>query len=214
MITRLRLTHFKAWRELKIRFATVTGIFGANSAGKSSLIQFLLLLKQTREATDRRIVLDFGGPESLANLGSFREVAHGRNTDTGISWELGWTLPKLLRIATQSADGKSVGFTGREMAIRCAVGLSGPQPSSTFFTRNLSYQFDDTTFALEPSDGGRRRAYTLNITGGQHDFALKRSQGRPFRIPPPSRLTRSRSRSGGPTRTPIFSASWSCHTRA
>ena len=78
VITRLRLTNFKAWRELKIRFATVTGIFGANSAGKSSLIQFL------REATDRRIVLDFGGPESLANLGSFREVAHDRNTEKDI----------------------------------------------------------------------------------------------------------------------------------
>ncbi len=185
MITRLRLTNFKAWRELKIRFATVTGIFGANSAGKSSLIQFLLLLKQTREATDRRIVLDFGGPESLANLGSFREVAHGHNTDSDISWELGWTLPKLLRIATQSAGGKSVSFAGREMAIHCTVGLSGSRPSSTFFTRNLGYQFDDTIFSLQPSDGGKRRAYTLNISGGHHDFALKRSQGRPFRIPPP-----------------------------
>ena len=49
MITRLRLTNFKAWRELEVRFATVTGVFGANSAGKSSLIQFLLLLKQTRD---------------------------------------------------------------------------------------------------------------------------------------------------------------------
>ncbi len=185
MITRLRLANFKAWREIDIPFATVTGVFGANSAGKSSLVQFLLLLKQTREATDRRIVLDFGGPENLANLGSYREVVHGRNTDTDISWELGWTLPKRLRIAAQSADGRPVSFTGREMAIRCTVGLSETKQSSSLFTRSLSYRFDDTVFALEPSERGERRAYTLNVSAGRHGFALKRSQGRPFRIPPP-----------------------------
>jgi len=50
VITRLRLTNFKAWRELGVRFAPVTGIFGANSAGKSSLIQFLLLLNLKKDA--------------------------------------------------------------------------------------------------------------------------------------------------------------------
>ena len=48
MMTRLRLTNFKAWRELQVRFATVTGVFGANSAGKSSLLQFLLLKADPR----------------------------------------------------------------------------------------------------------------------------------------------------------------------
>ena len=187
MIKRLRLTNFKAWKALHVRFATVTGIFGANSAGKSSLIQFLLLLKQTREATDRRIVLDFGGPESLANLGSFSEVVHGRETTARISWKLAWHLPTRLKISGQSADGRPGEFAGREMDTHCAIGLSDSGHSSTLFTRSLTYLFGDSSFTLKAGPGeGRKRAYDLKISSQHHDFALKRIQGRPFaRIPPP-----------------------------
>ena len=53
MLNRLKIENFKAWREADLRFGKVTGFFGTNSAGKSSLLQLLLLLKQTRNATDR-----------------------------------------------------------------------------------------------------------------------------------------------------------------
>lgn len=187
MITRLRLTNFKAWKELKVRFAPVTGIFGPNSAGKSSLIQFLLMLKQTRDATDRRIVLDFGVPESLANLGSFPEVVHGRDTNAEITWELVWTLPRPLKIVEQSADGRVVEFGGRELETRCVVGLSDPLRSSTLFTRSLTYHLGEHSFALEAvSNADGERLLDLKISGRNADFALKRIQGRPYaRIPPP-----------------------------
>ena len=187
MITRLRLTNFKAWKELQVRFARrVTGIFGANSAGKSSLIQFLLLLKQTRDATDRRIVLDFGGPEKLANLGSFPEVVHGHDTTNEISWELSWTLPKTRRITAHSGDGQRTEFSGREMETRCSVGLLESARSSTLFARRLTFCFDDSSFALEESEDGKGRAYSLSVSSPHRDFSLKRQQGRPFdRIPPP-----------------------------
>ena len=71
MLKRLTLENFKAWREADLTFGKVTGFFGANSAGKSSLLHLLLLLKQTRNATDRGIVLDFGGRGEMVNL---REV--------------------------------------------------------------------------------------------------------------------------------------------
>lgn len=185
MITRLRLTNFKAWREIKIRFATVTGIFGANSAGKSSLIQFLLLLKQTRDATDRRIVLNFGSTESLANLGSYPEVVHGRDTNADISWELGWTLPEPLKIRGQSADGKPVGFIGSEMDTRCTVGLADPDRTSTLLTRRLGYLFGGSSIALKKPEGREGDTYELSVSSEGNRFALKRTQGRPFKIPPP-----------------------------
>ena len=185
MITRLRLTNFKAWRELATEFATVTGVFGANSAGKSSLIQFLLLLKQTRNATDRRIVLNFGSDDSLANLGSYPEVVHARNTNADIGWELAWGLPKPLKIAAQSADGESVEFVGQEMCTHCKVGLSDPDRAPTLFARRLSYVFGAYSFALEPSEEGKKRTYELMVSSQRNHFTLKRSQGRPFRIPPP-----------------------------
>ena len=68
MLKRLTVTQFKAWSSLDMRLGKVTGLFGENSSGKSSVLQFLLLLKQTKNATDRGLVLDFGGPNELVNL--------------------------------------------------------------------------------------------------------------------------------------------------
>ena len=72
MLNRLKIENFKAWREADLRFGKVTGFFGTNSAGKSSLLQLLLLLKQTRNATDRGLVLDFGGPADMVKLSGLR----------------------------------------------------------------------------------------------------------------------------------------------
>ena len=45
MLTRLRLESFKSWKNTGgIALKPITGIFGANSSGKTSLIQALLLL--------------------------------------------------------------------------------------------------------------------------------------------------------------------------
>jgi recombinational DNA repair ATPase RecF len=55
MLRRLVFTNFKTWEKVEIEFGQVTGLFGTNSSGKTSLIQFLLMLKQTKEATDRAL---------------------------------------------------------------------------------------------------------------------------------------------------------------
>ena len=62
MLKRLDLRNFKNWREADLTFGRVTGLFGANSSGKSSLAQFLLLLKQTAESSDRAAALSLNGP--------------------------------------------------------------------------------------------------------------------------------------------------------
>ncbi len=190
MIRKLHLTNFKVWRELEAIFAPVTGIFGGNSAGKSSIIQFLLLLKQTKDATDRRIVLDFGGPESLANLGSYREVVHRRDPGADIGWELAWSPPKDLRFSLQSRQsrqGKLTGFRGRDLDIQCEVGLSDPERSSALLARRLEFGIGSSqarsTFELLPSNG--QKSYELRVTKNDRDCTPKRSQGRPFNIPPP-----------------------------
>lgn len=74
MLNRVKLENFKAWRRVDVGLGRVTAFFGTNSAGKSSLLQFLLLLKQTRNAPDRRLVLDFGGSTKLVILGTFARM--------------------------------------------------------------------------------------------------------------------------------------------
>ena len=61
MLTRMRLEHFKSWQDTSnITLRPITGFFGANSSGKTSLIQAILLLKQTADSPDRGIVFHFG----------------------------------------------------------------------------------------------------------------------------------------------------------
>ena len=58
MITHIRMKNFKSWKDSgKVQLAPLTGFFGTNSSGKSSLLQMLLLLKQTAERADPEEVL-------------------------------------------------------------------------------------------------------------------------------------------------------------
>ncbi len=51
MLKKLRFKNFKAWADSgEIRLAPITVLFGANSAGKTSIPQLLLMLKQTAES--------------------------------------------------------------------------------------------------------------------------------------------------------------------
>ena len=75
MITHIRMKNFKSWEDSgEVKLVPLTGFFGTNSSGKSSLLQMLLLLKQT---VWREEVLFFGNENSLVNLGDFQEVIHG-----------------------------------------------------------------------------------------------------------------------------------------
>lgn len=77
MLTEMQLKNFKAWRDTTpMKLSPVTMLLGTNSSGKSSLIQSLLLLKQTALSPDRLIHLNLGGDEvnDLFNFGDFENV--------------------------------------------------------------------------------------------------------------------------------------------
>ena len=77
MLMSLRIKNFKAWHDSgDVRLAPVTLLLGSNSTGKSSLIQSLLLLKQTVASPDRSIHLNLGGDEAndFFNFGQFDDV--------------------------------------------------------------------------------------------------------------------------------------------
>ena len=53
MFKHLRIQNFKGWEDTGlIRMAPITLFFGANSSGKSSIGQFLMMLKQTVESPE------------------------------------------------------------------------------------------------------------------------------------------------------------------
>ena len=93
MFKQISMSNFKSWRETgPLRMAPLTAFFGANSSGKSSLLQMLLLLKQTAESNDRNLVLKTGSiQEGYVNLGTVQEITFRDSSDMTLS--LVWELP-------------------------------------------------------------------------------------------------------------------------
>ena len=75
MLHALELENFKAFgKRARIPFAPITLIFGENSAGKSTILQALYLLKQTLENRDTGALLLPRIENGIVDLGSFQEM--------------------------------------------------------------------------------------------------------------------------------------------
>lgn len=94
MFKRFYLRNFKVWGEQLwtegVELAPVTLFLGTNSAGKTSLLQLPLLLKQTFESPDRHLDLNLGGqPADILDLGTCSDLVHDhdKRLDLGLGLE-------------------------------------------------------------------------------------------------------------------------------
>jgi predicted ATPase len=103
MFTQLRIQNFKSWADTgEFRMAPLTGFFGTNSSGKTAILQFLLMLKQTVESSDRNRILHLGGDQySYVDLGTTYDISHRHKLPEKIKFSFEWT-PKLI---SQSSVG-------------------------------------------------------------------------------------------------------------
>lgn len=96
MIKSLKLTHFKTWDSLDLNLGSITVLFGKNSAGKTSIIQSLLMLKQTAASFDRNQAIHFGGLErDYVDLGSYRDVVFQHDESYDIGLKMVWDAPEI-----------------------------------------------------------------------------------------------------------------------
>jgi AAA15 family ATPase/GTPase len=99
MFRQLSFQNFKSWEDTgKIKLAPITGFFGTNSSGKSAILQFLLMLKQTMESSDRKQVLHTGDEKTYVNLGTFYDIAHSHTIPSIITFSLEWKMPDAIKI--------------------------------------------------------------------------------------------------------------------
>ena len=81
MLTRLGLRNFKAFGD-EMQYADlapITLIYGPNSGGKSSIIQALLMLKQSAEASELRSVMELVPRGDYVDLGSVEGFIHNHD---------------------------------------------------------------------------------------------------------------------------------------
>ena len=181
VLTRLLIKNFKSWRQAELKLAPLTALFGASSSGKSSLIQFLLMLKQTKDSADRALALDFGNSETLVDLGSFREAVHAHDEDKDIYWELDWEAAEELRIGDPSYKRTNVLFRGTRIGVSSSVRLRQRIASSDF----LDYDFSGSHFRLERGDDNKA-GFQLQASGPS-EFRFIRNLGRAWDLPGPTR---------------------------
>ena len=190
MLERLKFENFKAWREADLRFGKVTGFFGTNSAGKSSILQLLLLLKQTRNATDRGLVLDFGGPADMVNLGTFADVVHRHDELRRLRWTLEWSLPRPAMISNPMGPPGQPLAVGNRLEIRCDVEMR----KSGLRSRKLAYRFAGVDFRLQLRGDSEREFELVSDWESEQETELKfgfiRSRGRRWPLPHPTKTYR------------------------
>lgn len=169
MLTSLGLENFKSWGSAGVPMAPITGFFGANSSGKTSLIQSILLLKQTADSSDRQQVLEFGDEGSLVRLGSFRDTIYRHDPKRELAIELGWRLPRSLRV-TDPAPPRTAVVSATEIVFRARTFENG---SGRVVLRDFRYQLNEHAFGL------RRNGSRYELFSESPSFEFRRARGRP-----------------------------------
>lgn len=183
MLTHLQIKNFKAWHDTRsIRLAPLTILFGANSSGKSSLHQFLLMLRQTVESPDRKRVLHTGDDTTPVDLGSYSELVRDGNFTIPLEFGLAWRRPEPLEIV-DPRHGES--FKGRDMVFQGKISAAGDAPPRV--------RVDEYSYTLRADDdrrlslGSEREVsgkYRMRATGVE----LIRTLGRKWPVSAPSQF--------------------------
>jgi len=186
MLTRLKLKNFKSWSDTRnVKLKPITGFFGANSSGKTSLLQALLLLKQTSDSADRGLALQFGDKSSLVDLGDFRSVIHGHAEESELLLELDWRVKKPFLVTDpkrrneQIVQDNRLGFMTK---IRGENGASGK--ALRLVVPEFSYRVGNMLVGMQRK-ADKKNQYELHSGSGHFQFI--HAPGRIWPLPPPNK---------------------------
>ncbi len=176
MLTRMRLKGFKSWRDTgEVELRPITGIFGANSSGKTSLLQALLLLKQTADSPDRSLTLHFGSLGTLVNLESFLDVAHGHKSRGTLDIALDWETDSSMEITDPSNDNQVV-VESNSLGFQTQVGYKNRTKGASTYVKEMTYRVGNISFGMHQKSRNRSE-YELRSKKGS--FQFKRVRGWP-----------------------------------
>lgn len=182
MLTHLRIQNFKGWKDTgKLRLAPITVFFGTNSSGKSSIGQFLMMLKQTAASNDRSRVLHPGDKETAVDLGSLSDIIHERDPKRDISFSFGASEFNTLDIedilSGKKYRGDQLDFSAR-VGFEEKKGLRAKLQDFEYTLKNSKTESEELRIRLERND---KNEFKLTTTG----FNAVRNLGRawPLSVP-------------------------------
>lgn len=208
MLTSLQIKNFKAWKDTgQVRLAPLTVIFGANSAGKSSLGHLLLALKQTALSADRKRPLHLGDDNSLIDLGTFAECLHNHDLKNALEFELGWKVPGKDLEARDPLSKKK--FVGDELRLTVKLSVDAKeQPKVDKLNYQLLHQRADQLSV----DYSRDEKGKLEIMSSEYKFV--RNTGRSWPLDEPDKFYRISDQSRARFQNAEFLSDFALNTEA
>lgn len=185
MLTHLRIKNFKAWKDTgPVRLAPLTVIFGANSAGKSSLGHLLLALKQTALSSDRRRALQLGDANTLIDLGTFRDCLHAHDLSLPLEFQLRWRLPEVMDI--KDPLSASARYKGTSLGLGVSLKADkAEQPQ----TRRISYRLKNNDDVVLDAMLERDESSKVSLTS--KTYKLVKTVGRKWPLDNPEKFYRA-----------------------
>ena len=190
MLTHLHIKNFKAWKDTgPIALAPLTVIFGANSAGKSSLGHLLLALQQTAQSSDRKRALHLGDKTTLIDLGTFKDCLHGHDLATQLEFELGWQLPKPLEVRDPLVPAAR--YVGDHMRLQVALAAGkAEQPEVQAMRFELGRRQGLGQTARTVLDVGLSRDDKRKFSLASDHYGFKFADGRKWPLEEPEKFYR------------------------
>lgn len=185
MITALRIRNFKSLADTgTLAVRPLTFLVGPNSAGKTSIVQSLLLLRQTVESRDLKNPLSINGP--YVQLGSYPDLLFMHDYKTRLQFELdfnsrpGRFLPALF---------PNKGLSEYPLVdVHFEVEFGYNKKTMQVFLQRCSFEFLPTGIKMEiartpgakyqasvyPGEGGANEVKVIPVSGVEKFYAARR----------------------------------------
>jgi len=178
---------FKSWRETgPVTLAPLTGLFGANSSGKTSLLQLILMLKQTVESPDRSRVLHTGDKNSIVDLGTYYDLIYGHQKGQPLELSFSWRPNERLKIYDPEAGNKPL-FEVTELSFTTSIHAESGRPIADSFR----YTFGQHSFGMQKRNSlGTESSRKAGRSKVEYDlvcsnYDARRVRGRAWPLPAP-----------------------------
>ncbi|HIU35637.1 MAG TPA: AAA family ATPase, partial [Candidatus Fimenecus excrementigallinarum] len=189
MLKYLHIKNFKGWKDSgKIEFAPITLFMGSNSSGKSSIGQFLMLLKQS-SSTDRKTVLFLGDSNSVVELGGPVDMLYEHNTDAMLEFEYRWDIPELLTLSMLSNTDNAEDYIVNSITFADKIAVRDKEIQTLevekmIYHLHLKDQSDFSVGMERVQKASSARAYKTIA----ENYEIKRVLGRAWEMPSPYRF--------------------------
>lgn len=196
MLTKLRIQNFKTWQDTTpLRLAPITVFFGGNSSGKSSVGQFLLMLRRTVEQPDRNMVFYTADDQSMMHLGNYNSYVFDGETERDVDFQMEWNGEGMKQLFDPIHNRRN---RWSQMKFNCKVGQL--TDSERMVCKEFSYVLPQRRAYMKTASGIRAemmpevRVGLERASGGEKyrlitsEYKAKHSPGRAWPLPNPARF--------------------------